>query len=140
MNSNVGFHARYGLGNFAFSVLDTFGVWHEPSINRDPEVFEDYLEPLGFNIRSVYDIFFKVDNVPDGWVKVFYNDQDVMIVKKELLDKINCNYVEKAVEWLKCEKLFCLNQDVLAEALSNKLKNNSLDAVSSITIAKYVKK
>ena len=85
-------------------------------------------------------IFFKVDNVPDGWVKVFYSDQDVMIVKKELLDKVNCNYVEKAVEWANCDKLFCLNLDVLAEALSNKLKNNSLDAVSSITIAKYVKK
>ena len=140
MDSNVGFHARYGLGNFSFSALDKFGVWHEPSINRDPEVFEYYLKPLGFDIRSVYDIFFKVDNVPDGWVKVFYSDQDVIIIKKELLDMINCVYVEKAVEWAKCDKLFCLNQNVLAEALSNKLKNNSLDAVSSITIAKYVKK
>lgn len=140
MGSNVGFHARYGLGTFAFSVLDAFGVWHEPSINRDPEVFEYYLEPLGFNIRSVYDVFFKVDNVPDGWVKVFYSDQDVIIIKRELLDKINCNYVVKAVEWIDREKLFCLNQNVLAEAVSNKLKNSSSEELSPVTIIKYVKK
>jgi len=97
---------------------------------------------LGFNITSIFDIFFKVDNVPDGWVKVFYSDQDVIIIKKELLDKINCNYVVKSVEWewVKCDKLFCLNQDALAEALSNKLKNNSLDSATPITIAKCVKK
>ena len=140
MDSEVGFRARYGLGNFAFSVLDTYGVWHEPSINRDPEVFEYHLKPLGFNIENVCDVFFKVDNVPDGWVKIFDGDQDVIIIKKELLDKIDYNYVEKTAEWVERDKIYCLNQNILAEALSNKLKNSSSEELSPVTIIKYVKK